>query len=211
MQFDGRRGGRKDRGLGWNNRRSRGRGGVRRLGGRGLKPSGSNGDGLHLAHIIYPEGSGIARDHWKFHSRRQNGFTVSDLYLHRLGQHHKVRSNRRQRRTRNPSWWWGSSDWIPACANYGADRTQENRLAYAAGQDRVGHCVVFYPTGKMKSMKYRSDGKIGASEKTFLHYSATPSLHFPTCSAPSARRCALFWRSNLANETGGFHQDVERR
>jgi hypothetical protein len=30
-------------------------------------------------------------------------------------------------------------------------------------------------------------------------------------SAPLARRCALFWRSNLANETGGFHQDVERR
>jgi hypothetical protein len=42
---------------------------------------------------------------------------------------------------------------ISGYENYGADGTQDNRLTYAAGHDRVEHRVVFYPTENIKSMK----------------------------------------------------------
>ena len=123
------------------------------LGRRAVKPSGRNWDGLHLAQILYPDGSGITRDYRKFHSGRQNGLTISDLYLHRLGQHHEPRRYRRRRRIGNLSWWWRGTDWISGYENYGANRTQDNRLTDAAGEDRVEHRVVFYPTENLKSMK----------------------------------------------------------
>ena len=106
-----------------------------------------------LAHILYPDGSGITRDYREFHSGWQNGLTISDLYLHRLGQHHEPRRYRRRRRIGNLSWWWRGTDWISGYENYGANRTQDNRLTDAAGEDRVEHRVVFYPTENHKSMK----------------------------------------------------------
>ena len=106
-----------------------GRVSVRRLG--VLKPSSRNWDCLHLAHILYADGSGIARDYREFHSGWQNGLTISDLYLHRLGQHHEARRYRRGR-IGNLSWWWRGTDWISGYENYGTDRTQDNRLTDAA-------------------------------------------------------------------------------
>jgi len=151
LQLCVRRIGRNRRGLGWNNWRSCGRASTCCLGRRAVKPTGRNWDRLHLAHILYPDGSGITRDYRKFHSGWQNGLAIGDFYLHRLGQHHEPRRYRRRRRIGNLSWRRRGTDWISCYENYCANCSQDSRFTDAAGQDRIEHCVVFYPTENIKS------------------------------------------------------------